>query len=350
MAVEGRERSGLGEPQRWIRWWPTKIRTITSGDAMMLTSYGAGFAKRALIATLLITFVGCSKSASRSDQPSVKTFATLDDASSVLLAAAQSGDQAALLAILGPESKELISSGDAVQDKNDVNALASKYQAMHRWSRMQDGTQVLIVGPDNFAFPIPLKKNPAGQWFFDTAAGKEEILNRRIGRNELAIIQACEALATAQQQYFSQLHDGSAVKQFAMKFISNPGKQNGLYWQSEQGAPESPLGPQAAYATSEGYTVKPDAHMPFHGYYFHMLTSQSSKAPSGAKDFLVDGKMVRGFAFVAYPAEYGNSGVMTFIMNQDSLLLQKDLGPTTAQIASAMTQFDPGAGWTSTQD
>jgi hypothetical protein len=316
---------------------------------MKLRSYGAGFAKRMLILALLISSGGCSKPASKSDRSSVKAFATPDDAAAALLAAAQSGDRAAIAAILGPESKELISSGDAVQDRNDINAFTSKYEVMHRWRRMQDGTQVLLVGTDNFSFPIPLKANKGGRWFFDTAAGKEEILSRRIGRNELAVIRTCEGLADAQQQYFSQLHDGSTVKQYAMKFISDPGKQDGLYWQSAQGEPESPLGPLAAYAASEGYSVKSDAHMPFHGYYFRMLTGQSSKAPSGAKDYVVGGKMVRGYAFVAYPAEYGNSGVMTFIMNQDDLLLQKDLGPTTGQIANSMEQFDPGAGWTSAQ-
>ncbi len=184
-----------------------------------------------------------------------------------------------------------------------------------------------------------------GQWFFDTAAGKDEILSRRIGRNELAIIDVCRAVADAQAEYFSQLHDGETTNQYAMKFISDPGKQNGLYWKSPEGQPESPLGPLAAFASSEGYSAKPDAHTPFHGYYFRMLKGQSSKAPGGAKDYVVNGKMAGGFAFVAYPAEYGNSGVMTFIINQDGVLLQKDLGKTTTETATAMTEFDPGAGW-----
>jgi hypothetical protein len=216
---------------------------------------------------------------------------------------------------------------------------------MHRWRKMPDGTQILLVGADNFAFPIPLRKNGAGKWFFDADAGKDEILNRRIGRNELAIIEVCNAVANAQAEYFSQRHDGEGTKHYAMKFISDPGRQNGLYWQSPEGQPQSPLGPQVAYATSEGYSVKPDAHAAFHGYYFHMLKGQSNKAPGGEKDFVVDGKMVGGFAFVAYPAEYGNSGVMTFIINQDGVLLQKDLGKTTTETANAMSEFDPDAGW-----
>jgi hypothetical protein len=221
---------------------------------------------------------------------------------------------------------------------------------MHRWRRMADGTQILLVGADNFAFPIPLKKNDSGKWVFDTAAGKDEVLSRRIGRNELAVIDVCEAIADAQGEYFSQLHDGATTKQYALKFISDPGTQNGLYWKSENGQPQSPLGPLAAFATSEGYTAKANGHTPFHGYYFRMLKGQGSKAPGGAKDYVVNGKMINGFAFVAYPAEYGNSGVMTFIMNQAGALLQKDLGKTTTETASAMSEFDPDTGWSPVED
>ena len=174
-------------------------------------------------------------------------------------------------------------------------------------------------------------------------------MRRRIGRNELAVIDVCGALADAQADYYSRRHDDGSTKQFALKFISDPGKQNGLYWESPDGQPKSPLGPLLAYATAEGYSAKPDAHQPFHGYYFRMLTRQGSNAPGGAKDYVVDGKMVGGFAFVAYPAEYGNSGVMTFIMNQDGVLLQKDLGKTTTETASAMTEFNPDASWTIVQ-
>jgi len=178
-----------------------------------------------------------------------------------------------------------------------------------------------------------------------TTAGKEEILNRPIGRNELAIIDVCTTLADGQVQYFSQLHDGATRKQYALKFISDSGKQNGLYWQSSPGRPESPLGPLVAFATAERYSAKPDVHVPFHGYYFHLLKGQTEKARGGAKNYIVDGKMIGGFAFVAYPAEYGNSGVMTFMINHDGVLLEKDFGKTTAQTATAMTEFDPDSGW-----
>jgi hypothetical protein len=312
-------------------------------DVMWLKARRIVSRSRFLLLVLIIPLAACSKP----EKPSPGAFASPDDASNALRAAVRSGDQNALLAIFGPNSKEIISSGDAVQDKNVANAFAAGYDVMHRWRKMPDGGQILLIGADNFAFPIPLEKNTGGQWFFDTAAGKEEILNRRIGRNELAIIEVCGAVADAQAEYFSQLHDGATTNQYAAKFISDPGKQNGLSWKSPEGQPEGPLGPLAASASSEGYNTKPDAHSAFHGYFFRMLKGQTDKAPGGAKDYLVDGKMIGGFAFVAYPAEYGNSGVMTFIINQDGVLLQRDLGKTTSEIATAMAEFDPdaGVGW-----
>jgi hypothetical protein len=293
-----------------------------------------------ILLSLFIFFTACSKPA----KPSFRVFASADDAGTALLEAAKSGDQNALLAILGTDAKDIISSGDAVQDKAAVDGFVAAYPVMHRWRNIADGAQILLVGADNFPFPIPLKKNASGQWFFDTAAGKDEILSRRIGRNELAVIDVCGALADAQAEYFDQHHDGGSVKEYALKFISDSGKQNGLYWDSPEGQPRSPLGPMAAFATDEGYTVKADSHA-FYGYHFRILKKQGSNAPGGAKDYLVDGKMVGGFAFVAYPAEYGNSGVMTFIINQDGVLLQKDLGKTTTETATAMTEFDPDSTW-----
>jgi hypothetical protein len=295
---------------------------------------------------LIVVLVACNNS----NKPSFRVFASPEDAGTTLLEAAKSGDQNAALAIFGPESKEIIFSGDAVQDKATIDAFVAAYGVMHRWRKMQDGTQVLLIGADNFPFPIPLKKSGSGQWFFDTAAGKDEILTRRIGRNELAVIDVCGALADAQAEYFSQRHADGSTKQYAPKFISDTGKQNGLYWDSPEGQPKSPLGPLAAFATTEGYSVKPNAHTPFHGYFFHMLTRQGVHAPGGAKDYVVNGKMVGGFAFVAYPAEYGNSGIMTFIINRDGVLLQKDLGKTTTETASAMSEFDPDAGWSPVEE
>lgn len=299
-----------------------------------------------LLVTLIISLTACNQS----DKPSSKAFASPDDAGNALLQAAKSGDQNALLAVFGADSKEVLSSGDPVQDKSLVEQFVAAYAEMHRWRKLADGSQLLLVGADNFAFPIPLKKNSSGQWFFDTVAGRDEILARRIGRNELAVIDICGALADAQAEYFTLRHDDGSTNQYALKFISDTGKKNGLYWESAEGQPRSPLGPMVAFATDEGYNAKQNSHAPFHGYYFHMLNKQGSHAPGGAKDYVVDGKMTGGFAFVAYPAEYRNSGVMTFIMNQDGMLLQKDLGKSTAEIADAMTEFDPDSSWSPVEE
>src|SRR3984885_733633 len=323
--VSDRELDGLGSPLT------TRRITVTA---------------QLILLAVIVSFFGCNKTA----KPSFTTFSSPDDAGTGLLAAAKEGDQNALLAIFGTDSKDIISSGDAVQDKATVGAFVTGYEEMHRWRKMPDGSQVLLIGAQNFPFPIPLKKKGAGQWFFDTAAGKDEIKRRRIGRNELAVIDVCGALADAQAEYFSQVHADGSSKQYALKFISDPGKQNGLYWEAQQGQAASPLGPLAAFATQEGYTAKQDAHQPFHGYFFHMMNRQGSQTPGGAKDYVVGGKMVGGFAFIAYPAEYGNSGVMTFMINQDGVLLQKDLGKNTAQLASAMSEFNPDASWSVVQE
>ena len=273
LAIQGGECSWFGK-SRWWRWMgrsqvklvrPNEVTLVSGRYKVSSRSFGGchvaqgsqnGVDSRLLLLALIISLAACSKP----DKPSPGVFASPDDASNALLAAVKSGDQNALLAIFGPDSKEIISSGDAVQDKNVADTFAAEYEVMHRWRKMPDGGQILLIGADNFAFPIPLKKNAGGQWFFDTAAGKDEILNRRIGRNELAIIDVCGAVADAQAEYFSQLHDGATTKQYAAKFISDPGKQNGLVWKSPEGKPESPLGPLAASASSEGYSAKPDAH------------------------------------------------------------------------------------------
>jgi hypothetical protein len=308
---------------------------------MSLQIRRTSIATQIALVVLLISLAGCKSK----KEESIRTFASPDEAGNALQAAAKADDEPALMVIFGPGSKVLVSSGDPVQDKNTAARFSTAYDVMHRWRKMDESSQILLVGYDNFPFPIPLKRNQDGKWFFDTAAGKEEVLNRRIGRNELAIIDVCNAVARAQAAYHSQLHDGATTKQYALRFISEPGKHDGLYWESAQGQPQSPLGPLAAFASAEGYKVKPDAHVPFHGYFFHMLKGQTSKAPSGAKEYMVNGRMTRGFAFVAYPAEYGNSGVMTFLINQDGVLLQKDLGTNTAQAVTAMTEFDPDHGW-----
>jgi hypothetical protein len=313
---------------------------------MALQLYRFSVTSRWFLLALIVSFAACNKS----DKPQLRVFASPDEAGNALLQAAKSGDSNALVTIFGPGSKDIISSGDAVQDKAVVDAFVAAYGVMHRWRKMPDDAQDLLVGAENFAFPIPLKKNAGGQWFFDTAAGKDEILARRIGRNELAVLDTCVALADAQVEYFSLPHDSDGTQQYAPKFISDKGKQNGLYWESAGDQPKSPLGPLVAFATTEGYSAKANANAPFHGYLFRMLKGQGGHAPGGTKDYTVDGKMVGGFAFVAYPAEYGNSGVMTFIINQDGILLQKDLGKTTADTVIAMSQFDPDSSWSPVGD
>ena len=291
---------------------------------------------------LVIVLTACQQ---KTEAPTAKAFATPEEAGDALLVAAKTGSQDDIVGIFGPDSKDLLSSGDPVQDKNTVQAFIAAYTVMHRWRKMKDGSETLYIGSDNFPMAIPLKKNATGQWYFDTAAGKDEMLNRRIGRDELAVINTCKGLVFAQADYHRQLRDGATTPQYALKFISDPGRQNGLYWKSENGQPESPLGPAVTQAAGQGYTAGGNGPTPFHGYYFRMLTGQSDKAPGGAKDYIVDGKMVKGYAFVAYPAVYGNSGIMTFITNQDGLLLQKDLGSDTAKIAANMSRYDPDNSW-----
>ena len=302
------------------------------------------------VALMLSILVLASSSCNRQEQPAEtqvqtaqKTFASPDDAAKALVEAAKSDNREAMLAIFGPESKEFIYSGDAGRDKTEFAGFVSDYDIMHRWRKLDNNSEVLITGADNKTFPIPLKKNDAGQWAFDTVAGKQEILARRIGRNEIAAIDVCGAVADAQKQYFSQPRDG--IKQYAQKFISDEGKQNGLYWPSPEGQPKSPLGPLLAYASAQGFQVKPDSHQPFYGYFFQMLEKQGPDAKGGVKNYIVNGRMTGGFAVLAYPAQYGDTGIMTFIINQNGVVFEKDLGKTTDQVAATMTEFNPDKSW-----
>jgi hypothetical protein len=296
-------------------------------------------------ASILLSFAACSKQGQTVPaQASPQTFASPESAGKALVDAAKSGSEEAMLAIFGPGSKDIIYSGNATEDKASFQGYVQAYEVMNRWRKLPDGSEVLLVGADNQAFPIPLKKNSAGQWYFDTEAGKQEILARRIGEHEIAAIDVCAGLADAQSEYFSQRHDG--VKQYAQKLISDSGKQNGLYWESPEGQPRSPLGPLVAFASEEGYAAKPDSHQPFHGYYFHRLDKQGADAKGGAKSYVANGKMTGGFAYIAYPAQYGDTGVMTFIIDQDRVVYQNNLGKDTADLAKAVTEFNPDKSWT----
>jgi hypothetical protein len=231
-----------------------------------------------------------------------------------------------------------------VADKNAREDFARRYQEMHRLAYDDQGRVILYIGAANWPVPIPLVKKDSG-WVFDTAAGKEELLFRRIGRNELFTIKVLEDLADAQSEYASEAHDGGEA-QFAQKILSDPGKRNGLYWETAEGQPESPIGPLVASASAEGYKKDSGGNpIPFHGYYYKVLEGQGRNAPGGARKYLVDGKMTHGFAFLAYPAEYRASGVMTFMINQDGVIVQKDLGPDTAKLASAIAEYNPDKTW-----
>jgi hypothetical protein len=282
--------------------------------------------------------------AALAQEPGQKTFTSAAEATDAFARAVQNHDQAAMLAILGPSGSELISSGDPVADKNKQDTFAAKYSASHQFAAAGDGRTFLYIGAENWPTPIPLRQN-GSQWYFDTDYGKQEILYRRIGFNELDVIKVCGAIADAQREYYAALHDGAPEHQYAQRFRSTAETQDGLYWEVKAGSqPQSPLGPLVAEAASEGYQHTGQPH-PFHGYFYRMLTSQGANAPGGAKSYIVDGKMTGGFALVAYPASYRDSGVMTFIINQDGQVYQKDLGPNTGQIASAMVAYDPDATW-----
>jgi Protein of unknown function (DUF2950) len=285
-------------------------------------------------------------SAAQATQAAPEKFASPDEAGKSLFDAAKSGNQETVVAIFGAGSKDLTSTGNAAEDKASLAGFARAYQVMNRWRKLGDGSELLLVGADNQAFPIPLK-SAAGQWYFDAAAGKEELIARRIGRDEIVAVDACGALAEAQQRYFAQKHGG--VKQYARKFISDAGQQNGLYWQSPAGSPRSPIGPLVAFASEEGTTLTPDVAKPFYGYYFRRLDRQGSAAKGGAKPYVVSGEATAGFAYLAYPAKYDDSGVQTFIVNQDGVIYAKNFGSDTANLAKSLTEFNPDNSWTRVQ-
>ena len=275
--------------------------------------------------------------------PGQRTFESPDEAGAALFEAAKSRDQKTLIEIFGPDAQRVLFSGDAVKDKDTLTDFAAAYTQMHRWTAIKAGGQMLYVGADNFIFPIPLDRNAAGRWQFDTDAGKDEIAARRIGRNELTAIAACLAITQAQKVYFSQSHDGA--KQYAQRFVSDQSKQNGLYWPVSAGQSPSPLEDVAKFAKAVGYTSAGTKPQPFEGYYFRILSKQGEKAKGGAQNYIVNGKMTGGFAVIAYPAEYRSSGIMTFIVGPDGVVLQKDLGEKSHETAAAVSDYNPGDGW-----
>jgi hypothetical protein len=275
-----------------------------------------------------------------------KTFKTPEEAMKGLWEALRSNDTKELLAIFGPAGKEIISSGDKVADKAESERFVKGYEEMNKLEKETDKKVILVVGKHEWPFPIPIVKK-GETWVFDTKAGKEEMLNRRIGRNELNVIQVCLAMVDAQREYAMKDRDGDKLLEYAQKFASTKGKKDGLYWEVKEGEEQSPLGSLAARAVEEGYKKrKPgDNPVPYQGYFYRILKAQGKNAPGGAYDYVVTGQMIGGFALVAFPAEYGASGIMTFIVNHDGVVYQKDLGKETVKIARAMTKFDPDQTW-----
>jgi len=278
-----------------------------------------------------------------------RAFATPEAAVAALTAAAKASDLDALIAIFGPAGKELVASSDAATARQNRDVFVAA--AAERWHLVDRNatTKELVIGYEDWPFPVPLSKTPTG-WVFDTAAGKEEVIDRRIGRNELAVIRIGQTYVAAQQAYARRGHDGKPAGLYARRFASDPGSENGLYWPVKKGSPHSPLGALVAEAAAEGRTVGGSADpAPFHGYYFKILEAQSASAPGGARSYVAGGELSGGFGLVAWPAEYDVTGIMTFIVNQDGVVFEKDLGPETAALAKKMTTYSPDKTWTKAQ-
>jgi hypothetical protein len=292
------------------------------------------------LAALAILLAGCFPTGTLAQQPGQKTFSSPEEASSALVAAMQSNDEKAMLEVLGPDGKQIISSGDETEDMHTRANFVQRYLEMHRLVNEPDGTTILYIGPRNWPTPIPLVHS-ANAWYFETEAGKKEILYRRIGRNEMSAIRVCQELAAAEKEY----HDAHQ-SEYAQTIYSDEGQRNGLYWKVAAGEPQSPIGPLVANAAAQGYAPgRSGSPTPYRGYFFRILTTQGKNAPGGVKQYIVDGKMTAGFAFVAYPAEYRSSGVMTFIVGSDRVVYQRDLGKTTDVIANSMKKYDPDSTW-----
>jgi hypothetical protein len=295
------------------------------------------------LAAVVILLAGCFCIRSIAQQPGQKTFPSAEEASNALVTAAQSNDEKAMLNILGPDGKQIVSSGDDAEDAESRANFVKRYEEMHRLVKEPDGTTVLYIGAHNWPTPIPLM-NKGNSWYFDTETGKKEILYRRIGRNELSAIRVCEELAAAQKEYYGAQHN-----EYAQKILSDEGQHNGLYWKAADAEPQSPVGPLVAAADAMGKAQK-GAPTPYRGYYYRILTAQGKIASGGAKSYIVNGKMAEGFAFVAYPAEYRSSGVMTFIISQDGVVYERDLGGKTDVLARAMKEYNPNSSWQKTEE
>ncbi len=276
-----------------------------------------------------------------------RTFSSPQEALAGLVDALRAGDRQSLLAILGPEGEDIISSGDEVSDRADRDRFLTEYDDNVAFGPEENGGVEVILGHDNWPFPIPIVQGDQG-WFFDTAAGKEEILNRRIGRNELFTVQVCDAYVAAQNEYATTDRELDGIIEYAQKIVSDPGQRDGLFWPVAEGEVPSPFGPLAAQAAAEGYK-RGEKPIAFHGYYYRILRGQGTKAPGGAYSYMINGHMVAGFALVAWPAQYGTSGITTFVVNRNGIVYEKDLGSNTAAIAESMTLYNPDQTWRRSQ-
>jgi len=279
-------------------------------------------------------------------QNSQREFATPEKAAAALVAAVRANDQPEILRILGADGEKLIHSGDTVADREGRQRFVTAYDEAHKVQVEGAGAATLIVGTQSWSLPIPIVKK-ADRWHFDTVASARKIIDRRVGRNELSVIEVCRAYVEAQREYASQDRLGNGLHEYAQKFESNPGRHDGLYWEAAAGEGQSPLGPLVVKARAQGYTD--DDHgfepAPYHGYFYRILTRQGAHAPGGAKDYIAAGHMTGGFALLAFPARWGDSGITTFIVNRDGIVFQKNLGPQTAGLARQITEYDPDPSW-----
>jgi hypothetical protein len=301
---------------------------------------------RAIGMIALVSMLGAASIALAAEAKQ-KIYATPEEAVKELIASMKSGDVKAMMAVLGQGSKNIVQSGDAVADKAGRERFVKSYEEANLLEKSGDSKVVLSTGKDNWPFPIPIVKDAAG-WRFDAKQGREEILNRRIGRNELSAIQAVQAYVDAQREYYLRNPQNDKLLHYAQKVISAQGKRDGLYFPTKAGERPSPLGPGFESAKAQGYEKGKDAAgkpVPYHGYHYRILKRQGPDAPGGAYDYVAQGKMIGGFALVAYPASYGNSGVMTFLVSHDGAVYEKDLGPETAATAQKITRFNPDKSW-----
>jgi hypothetical protein len=309
-------------------------------------SLPVGISTRALrnAAVFSAALILCATSAATAQQ----SFKTPDEAATALVDAAKTGDRKAILSVLGPDGADIISSGDEVADAATRAKFVGAYDAKHSIANEGNDKAVMVIGQEDFPVPIPLVRSK-DMWQFDTAAGRDEILARRIGKNELDAIQSSLAYVDAQNEYAEKDRTGTGANIYAQRIVSQPGKKDGLYWPTAQGEDPSPLGELVADAAARGYKVG-GGRTPYNGYYFKILTKQGAAAPGGELEYIVHGKMLGGFALVAYPAEYKNSGVMTFIVSHTGTIYQKDLGPATSKLAERMTTYNPDKSWQQVAD